>query len=126
MGCLTALFVFPFITVPSIVYSVSAWIWVILFLPIRLVTGRSFAIRIFAPVLYRLILPTFLIVGVPLILYLYVWKPLGWIFFAWMIIYFISRRFTGVHEFETLSIKGWKEFDAFEQKMKEKPKEKKK
>ena len=122
MGCLAAPFTFIFITVPSIIYSVSAWIWVILFLPIRLFTGRSFAIRIFAPILYKFILPMFLIIGVPLILYFYAWKPAGWIFFAWMIIYFISRRFTGAHEKEVQLTQAWKEFDAFEQKMKKEDK----
>ncbi|MBT9151534.1 MAG: hypothetical protein DDT40_01730 [candidate division WS2 bacterium] len=122
MRWLVVLFVFLFITVPSIVFSVSAWIWVILFLPIRLLTGKSFAIRTFTPVLYKLILPTTLIFGIPLILYFYVWEPLGWIFFAWMIIYFIIRRFSGVHEWETRYIQGLKGLDALEQKSKRKNK----
>jgi len=42
--------------------------------------------------------PIFLILGVPLILYFYVWEPLGWAFFAWMVIYFLSRMHTGVHK----------------------------
>ena len=99
MGFIVALFVFLFVTVPSIVFSISAWIFLPIGLFLRLF-GRSFFLRTFPSVFYNLILPIFLILGVPLILYFYVWEPLGWIFFAWMIIYFIMRRFSGVHEWQ--------------------------
>jgi len=36
-----------------------------------------------------------------------------------MIIYFISRRFTGVHEYENGILKGWQELDAIEKKSKD-------
>jgi len=63
------------------------------------------------------LIPIFLLLGLPVIFYFYLWKPLAWIFFAWMIIYFISRRFTGAHEKEMQLRQGWKEFDALKQKM---------
>ena len=53
--------------------------------------------------------PIFLIVVLPIIFYLYVWEPLSWIFFAWMLIYFLSRLYTGVHKQELATTKAWKE-----------------
>ena len=120
MGFIVALFVFLFITVPSIVFSVSAWIWTLLLLPIRLLIGKHYAIRVFIPFLYKFIFPISLILGVPLVLYFYVWELLGWIFFAWMIIYFVSRRFSGVHDLAMRSIEAMKGLDDLEQKMKRK------
>jgi hypothetical protein len=120
MGFIVTPFVFLFVTVPSIVYSISVWIFLPIGLLLRLFTGRSFAIRTFPLVLYKLILPIFLILGVPLILYFYVWGPLGWIFSAWMIIYFISRRFSGVHEWQVRYLEGLKELDDLEQEIKRK------
>jgi len=133
MGWLIALFTFLFVTAPSFLYSVSVWIFLPIGLFLRLFIGRSFIIRTWPSVLYKLILPIFLILGVPLIFYLYVWEPLGWIFFAWMIIYFIGRRWSGIHEWESAYIKStrWadldekekgKEADALVQKYKRKNK----
>jgi len=121
MGCLVALFTFPFITVPSIFYGISGYILLPLGFFFSLFTGRPSAYR--ATLIASKLIPIFLILGLPVIFYFYLWKPLAWIFFAWMIIYFISRRFTGAHEKEVQLRQGWKEAEAIEQKMKENLKE---
>jgi len=124
MGCLAALFAFPFITVPSIFYGISGYILLPVGFFLSLFVGRPSAFR--ASLIASKLIPIFLILGIPLILYFYTWAPLGWIFFAWMIIYFISRRFTGAHEKEVQLRQGWKEAEAIEQKMKERLKAEKK
>jgi len=106
MGWLIALLVLLFTTIPSIVYGICAWIFVPIGLFLRLF-GRSFALRTYPWLLSKLILPIFLIIVVPSILYFYVWEPLCWIFFAWMIIYFIGRRWSGISDLETGMLQEW-------------------
>jgi len=118
MGCFAVLFVFPFITIPSIFYALSGYILLPIGFLLCLFTGKPSAIR--ASLIASKLIPVFLVLGIPLILYFYTWAPLGWIFFAWMMIYFISRRFTGAHTKEVQLRQGWKEAEAIEQKMKEK------
>ena len=105
-GWLIALLVLLFTTIPSIVYGICAWIFVPMGLCLRLF-GRSFALRTYPWLLFKLILPIFLIVVVPSILCFYVWEPLCWIFFAWMIIYFIGRRWSGISDLETGMLQEW-------------------
>ena len=118
MGCLVALFTFLFITVPSIFYGISGYILLPVGFFLSLFMGRPSVYR--ATLIASKLIPIFLILGLPVIFYFYLWKPLAWIFFAWMIIYFISRRFTGAHEKEVQLRQGWKEAEAIEHKMKEK------
>ena len=111
VGCLVALLVFPFITVPSIIYGISGYVLLPLGFFLILFTGRPSGIQA-SLIAFRLI-PIFLIIVIPILLYFYVWEPLGWIFFAWMLIYFLSRFYTGVHKKEVTMIHAWKEFAAF-------------
>ncbi len=110
MGCLAVLFVFPFITLPSIIYSIShfalAFILTWMIVPFNLSIGkRSPFLReraaIQADRIAVKLVPIFLIIAVPIILYFYTWELAGWIFFGWMIVYFLSRRFSGASQTHT-------------------------
>jgi amino acid transporter len=105
MGFIIALFVVPFVTLPSIVYSISYFalgflITYIVVLYNLAIGRRSTFLRLRCAIIgdriTSKVVPIFLIIVVPIILYFYTWKLAGWIFFAWMIIYFLSRRFSGV------------------------------
>lgn len=111
VGCLVALLVFPFITVPSIIYGISGFVLLPLGFFLILFTGRPSGIR--ASLIALKLTPIFLIIVVPIILYFYAWEPLNWIFFAWMLIYFLSRFYTGVHKKDVAMIHAWKEFATF-------------
>jgi len=111
IGCLVALVVFPFITVPSITYGISGYLLLPVGFFLILFVGKPS--RIQDSLLALKLTPIFLIVLVPIVLYFYVWEPLSWIFFAWMLIYFLSRFYTGVHKKEVAMIHAWKEFAAF-------------
>ncbi len=111
MGCFIALLVIPFVTIPSIIYGLSAYILLPVSFLLLLFTGRPSRIQVF---LFAVKLtPVFLIVALPIIFYFYVWESLGWIFFAWMLIYFLSRLYTGVHKKELAMIAAWKELASF-------------
>jgi hypothetical protein len=59
-----------------------------------------------------------LLVVVPSVLYLYTWKPVGLIFFAWIGLYLLLRIYSGVHEREKLTMDAWKQLQAIEDKNK--------
>lgn len=83
---------------PSILYGITPYF----FMPIGYMSGYfmkrpSPSKRLIITLKFT---TAFLIVIMPVILYLYVWKPLGFIFFAWIVIYFIIRFYSGAHEKE--------------------------
>lgn len=110
MGCIVALFAFPFVTIPSIIYGISAYILLPLSFLLLLFTGKPSGIQV--SLLSLKLTPIFLIVMLPILFYFYVWEPLAWIFFAWMLIYFLSRFYTGVHKKDLDMIEAWKELDS--------------
>ncbi len=114
MGWIVVLFGFPFITVPSIVYGISAYILLPIGFFLSLFTGKLPEFR--ASLIAAKLIPTFLLLVVPLILYFYVWEPLGLAFFVWMVIYFLSRIYSGVHKREARIHEGWKEAKAIMEK----------
>ena len=116
VGCLVALFTFPFITVPSLIYVISGFILMPVGFILSIFTGKVSGVR--AWVIADKLSPIFLILGVPLIFYFYVWEPLGWAFFAWMILYFLSRIYTGVHKRDAKIHEGWREKEAIVEKFK--------
>lgn len=118
MGCLIAIVAFPFVTIPSIIYGISAYILLPVGFLFSIFTGKVSGIR--AGVIADKLSPIFLILGVPLILYFYVWEPLGWIFFAWMVIYFLSRIYSGVHKRDARIHEGWREAETLWDKINKK------
>lgn len=113
---LVYLLVFLLVSIPSILYGLSAWI----LMPIGLLS-RHFMPRPTRTkeALITLKLTTiFLLLIVPAILYLYVWSPLGWIFFSWMALYFLSRFYSGAHKKELMIRKYWRGLEAFEERYK--------
>ena len=111
-----ALGVFIFVTVPSVIYGLSAWVLI----PIGLLS-RQFMVRPTRTKMGLVILkfPTvFLLIILPVILYLYVWEPLGWIFFGWMALYFLSRFYSGAHKRELLVRAGAKGLEDLEERYK--------
>ena len=108
---------FFLITVPSLIYGISAWLLIPLAWLLRLLAQRP----VFSNKagIYSLKISTiFLLLVVPAIFYLFVWVPLGWIFFAWMGLYLLLRKYSGVHEKEKSAIEAWKHLDSLEQKFK--------
>jgi len=126
MGCLVALFTFPFITVPSIIYAITHAALFMVLLPIgylqALLTGKPDWLRhtYLADVIAVKLNPIFLIIGIPLILYSYVWELLAWIFFVWMIIYFILRRYSGVSQKHTQITQAHRRFENIVDRMQHK------
>ena len=108
--------VFPLVTIPSILYGLSAWVLI----PIGLLS-RHFMPR---PTRTKETLITlkftkiFLLFIVPVILYLYVWSPLGWIFFSWMALYLLGRFYSGAHKKELMIREGAKGLEAIEERYK--------
>jgi hypothetical protein len=96
-------FVLVFIMIPSFIYMAGAWIFFPVGLGVRFFS-RSFAIRYYPSLLFHILLPLFLIYELPYMLYVFVSKPAGWLFFAWMLIYFITRRFSGADALTAKSI----------------------
>lgn len=113
---LILLIMFLLVTVPSILYGLSAWILI----PVGLLS-RHFMPR---PTRTKEALITlkfttiFLLFIVPVILYLYVWSPLGWIFFSWMALYFLSRFYSGAHKKELMIRESAKGLEALEERYK--------
>jgi len=93
-----------FVTIPSIIYSASNWVFTILLMPFafihQTVMGRTnlragrqrLAISSF---FMRVVSPLFLIFGVPFIFFKLGWLIIAWFFGAWMLIYFIIRILQG-------------------------------
>jgi hypothetical protein len=67
-------------------------------LPLRLFMSGMRAAILSDKICVKFLTPICLLVVLPVIFYLYVWAPLAWIFFGWMLLYFILRRVTGVSE----------------------------
>ncbi len=99
-----------FITIPSIILSISHFVLLPIGWFLSIFTGRPSGIR--ANLITLKLSPIFLILVIPAIFYFYVWAPLCWIFFAWMVIYYISRRWSGVSQQEKQMAGGWKQADA--------------
>ena len=100
-------FVLIFVTIPSLIYSVTNWIFVILLMPFmtiqQLITGKKgsedgFQRMAIGSIFLQIISPLFLILVVPFILYKAGWLIIALIFGVWMLIYFIVRRWSGVQK----------------------------
>ncbi len=120
MGCVVSI---PFVTIPSIVYSIAYFILIIPLYPIGFLfnifmgkPSHKRALRL-ADAISVKILPIVLIIVLPVIFYFYVWVPLAWIFFAWMIIYFITRKYSGVSEKHARLTETYKEWEELEDRM---------
>ncbi len=109
MGCFVI--VIPFVTLPSIIYGICPYILLPVSFFLMLFKGKPSGIQV--SLLALKLTPIFLIVALPIIFYFYVGEPLGWIFFAWMLIYFLSRLYSGVHKKELAMTEAWKEFASF-------------
>ena len=107
---------FIFELIPSLIYGISAWVLT----PVGLLSGLFMR----RPNPYKKALFTFkfstafLIIILPVILYLFIWKPLGLIFMFWMVVYFVIRLFSGAHEKEQMIREGIKGMSAITEKYK--------
>jgi hypothetical protein len=105
---------FILVTLPSIVYGIIPYFLIPIAWLIRLLLHRtvfSYKTGIVALRLSTIVL----LVIIPSAFYLYVSKPLGWIFFAWMASYLVIRIYSGVHRKEGEAINAWKKLDALAQ-----------
>ena len=117
MYFLTRVICFFLVSVPSLIYGISPYPFIPVGWLIRLFIGRPvFSYK--AGIIALKLSTIFLLVIVPAMLYLYVWEPLGWIFFVWMASYLLSRIYSGVHEKEKMVIEAWKHLAALEEKYK--------
>ena len=94
---------FFLITIPSLVYGISAWLLVPIGWLIRLSIGRPVFSYLTGVIVLKLD-TIFLLLIVPTILFLFAWKPLGVIFFLWMASYLLIRIYSGVHGKEKIAI----------------------
>jgi len=109
MSCLVLLLLFPFVTVPSIIYGLSAYLLLPLAFILSIFTGRPSPLR--ASSISVWLVPIFLVVVVPVGLY-FLWWPLAIIFAAWMLLYLVGRRFSGVSERQRYTLEGWRQADV--------------
>jgi len=117
MHYLARVICFFLVSVPSLVYGISPYLFIPIGWLIRLFIGRpvfSYKAGIIALKLSTL----FLLLIVPTVLYLYVWELLGWIFFIWMGLYLLIRIYSGVHGKQQVVIEAWKHLDTLEEKYK--------
>lgn len=112
------LLIIIFITIPSIILSISHFVLMPIGWFLSLFTGKPSALR--AHFITLKLSPIFLVLIVPAILYFYVWVPLCWIFFAWMVIYYVSRRWTGAVQRDREMEEVLKKIDTIERGMKDK------
>lgn len=110
MSYVVAILLFPLVTLPSIIYGVSSYALLPLGFVLSLFTGKPSSFR--ASTIAVKLTPIFLVVGVPLILYFYLSKLAGWIFFGWIVLYLIIRRFSGISARERQITRGWQEAHA--------------
>jgi len=118
MKVLMVLSVFLFVTIPSIIYSVSNWAFTVVLFPLGLIHQllmgkarqfRGMAQRIaITSVFFKIVSPLFLTIVVPIILYMAGWFPIAWIFGGWMIVYFVIRRWSGVSQTDPQGFKAYK------------------
>lgn len=92
-----------FVTVPSIIYSISIWIFTVLFFPLGLILQLIMGKGKWAPIgveigaiISRIISPLFLIIVMPVIFYVAGWSLFGYVFGGWMVLYFIIQRWSGI------------------------------
>jgi len=112
---LILLMAFFLVTVPSLIYGISGWLLIPVGWLVRLFIGRP-AFSYKAGVIVLKLSTISLLLVVPAILYLYVWEPLGIIFFCWMGFYLLIRIYSGVHERERTAFEALKQLDALERK----------
>jgi len=123
MGLKIALIVIPFVTIPSVIYGVSHFLLMGILLPVgfllSFLKGRLLYRKaiLYADIIAVKLSPLFLILFIPIILYIYVWQIGGWIFFGWMIIYFISRKYSRVSIKHEQLTKTHKDFDVLLDRM---------
>ena len=125
MRFLLALTIIPFVTIPSIVYSI---IYFISALPISLIIrpftggiiGVNFRAAIISNSIAAKLTPIFLVIVLPIVFYLYAWKILALIFFTWTLLYFILRRFSGVSKWQARYGQSLKDLDRTARELKDK------
>lgn len=114
---LIRLILFFLVTVPSLIYGISPYLLIPVGWLIRLFIGRP-VFSCTTGIIVLKLSTIFLLLIVPTVLYLYVWEPLGWIFFIWMGLYLLIRIYSGVHEKEKVVVEAAKHLDALEEKYK--------
>lgn len=118
MKVLTVVFVSLFVTIPSLIYSVSNWAFTVVLFPIlmlhQLLMGKAGYFRggaqriAIGSVFLKIVSPLFLTIVVPIILYMAGWFLIAWIFGGWMIVYFVIRRWSGVSQRDPQGFKAYK------------------
>ncbi len=106
-----------FITIPSNILNISHFVLLPIGWLLSVFTGRPSGLR--AHFITLKLSPIFLVLVVPAIFYFYVWVPLCWTFFTWMVIYYISRRWTGAVQRDRLMEELLREMDATERRIKD-------
>jgi|GEM_PF-3908704 len=121
MGCFQAIILFPFITLPSLLYGIVHGILVFLVsLPIRPFTGGDRAAFLSDAICIKFLTPVSLLIVLPIVFYLYVWTPLAWVFFGWMLLYFVLRKYSGVSKQHAQIDQSFKEADKLISELKNK------
>lgn len=108
---------FTFVWIPSMILNISHFILLPIGWLLSVFTGRPSGLR--AHFITLKLSPIFLILVIPAIFYSYVWVPLAWIFFTWMVIYYISRRWTGAVQRDRQMEELLREMDATERRIKD-------
>lgn len=119
MGYLCAILVFPFMTLPSLLYGILHFVLgFIIGLSLRPFTGGDRAAFLSDAICVKFFTPVSLLIVLPSIFYFYVCTTLAWIFFGWMLLYFILRRYSGVSKQHAQLDQSFKEADILMSEMK--------
>ncbi len=105
-GCLLALFVLPLVTIPSIIYGITPYFLFPVGFLLSLFTKQPSTIK--ASIIAVKITPLFLLFIMPLVLYFFTCKPLGWIFFGWIALYLIIQIYSGASKKTDAILDSWK------------------
>jgi len=99
------------VSIPSHIYGISGWLSVPVAYLFRLFIDKPNITRV--GIIAFKIRTIFVLLIIPLILYLYVWEPAGWIFFVWMTSYLLLRIYSGAHQQGLAWTQKWERMDAF-------------
>lgn len=98
------------ISIPSHIYGISRFLLIPVALLFQLFIQKTNIVRI--GIITSKIRTIFVLFIMPVILYLYVWEPAGWIFFVWMTTYLLIRLYSGAHGQELAWRQKWEKIDA--------------
>ncbi len=112
--CFQYVFLFFFVIIPSLIYTIVSWLFIPLGWLILLVIGSRPVFSYKAAMIAYKLSTIFVLLIIPALLFIFTWKPLGIIIFFWFVIYLSIRIYSGVDEREKIVIDAVKHLESLE------------